>query len=244
MRELHVTTWNVLHRVHAVNWGEAPVEAYPDERTRIACIAARVAKWLAVDAGVVCLQEVSGDQLASLRATVGDAAIHDHVYPRVPRVRGEGRPELDDATEHLVTLVRAPGSRRLEGRTFDSDPGKGLLVVDVEDAISIVNTHVSFGERRDAQLALLSATARRAPGGAVVLGDFNAPADVVRAALGEPLVLSDLTGQRCTRIATAKHAGQTIDHVAVVRGTIASVSVLDGELLSDHNPVTATVRFD
>jgi endonuclease/exonuclease/phosphatase family metal-dependent hydrolase len=243
MRALRVMTWNVLHRVHAVNWGEAPVEAYPDERARIAGITAAIAEWLAAEAGVVCLQEASGDQLASLRAALGDFAIHDHVYPRLPRIRGEGRLELDDASEHLVTIVGAPGSRRLEGRTFDSDPGKGLLVVDVGDEISIVNTHVSFGERRDAQLALLSQTARRANGGAIVIGDFNAPADVVRSALGEPLAFSDLAGQRWTRIATEKHPGQTIDHVAVVRGTIASASVLDGELLSDHNPVTASVRF-
>jgi endonuclease/exonuclease/phosphatase (EEP) superfamily protein YafD len=73
------------------------------------------------------------------------------------------------------------------------------------------------------------------------LGDFNAPADVVRAALGSPLAMTDLAGERPTRIATGSHGGKTIDHVAVVGAAIASASVLDGELLSDHNPVVVEV---
>jgi endonuclease/exonuclease/phosphatase family metal-dependent hydrolase len=244
MRSLHVTTWNVLHRVHAVNWNEAPVEAFPDERVRIAGISAIVARWLASDVSVICLQEVSGDQLASLRRALGEAAqLFAHEYPRLPRLRGDGPPQLEDATEHLVTIVNAPSSRQLDARTFESDPGKGLLAVEVAGQHAVINTHVSFGDRREAQLRSLSALAHEATGGAIVLGDFNAPVDVVRSGLGEPLAITDLEGQRPTRVATHEHPPRTIDHVAVVRGTLEAGTVLDAGGLSDHDPVTATVLF-
>jgi endonuclease/exonuclease/phosphatase family metal-dependent hydrolase len=246
MRTLRLTTWNVLHRVHAVNWKERPVATFPDEKERIAGISKTVAEWLASGVAVVCLQEVSGDQLASLRDALGGAAhVFEHLYPRLPRLRGGGTPELADATEHLVTIVSAAcaEARRIEGRTFDDDPGKGLLAVDVGDDISVINTHVTWGGKREAQLPILATLARAARGGAVVLGDFNASPTVVRLALGEPVVLADLEGQRPTRTATHDHEAHTIDHVAVFGGVVQSATVLDGRGLSDHEPVTATLRF-
>lgn len=267
MRSLRVTTWNVLHRVHAVNWSEEPVATFPDERARIARISATVARWLGPEPGadrasstsVVCLQEVSGDQLASLRRAVAnlghDVHVASHCYPRLPRLRGklgepprpaEAAPELDDATEHLVVLARAPAAKVHVARTFDTDPGKGLLAVEIsggagESPVAVIDTHVTFGDRREAQLALLAEIAGRAVGAVIVLGDFNAPADVVRAGLGEPFAISSLEGQRPTRIATPYHPPRVIDHVAVARARLASAMVLDGGGLSDHNPVTADI---
>jgi endonuclease/exonuclease/phosphatase family metal-dependent hydrolase len=246
MRALRLTTWNVLHRVHAVNWKETPVATFPVEAERIAAIAKTVADWLASGVDVVCLQEVSGDQLASLRRALGDSVhLFEHLYPRLPRLRGGGPAELADATEHLVTLVSASceHARRIDARTFDDDPGKGLLAVDVGDDIAVINTHVTWGGKRDAQLPILATLARAARGGAVVLGDFNASPVVVRLALGEPVVLADLDGQRPTRTATHDHEAHTIDHVAVFGGVVESATVLDGRGLSDHEPVTATLRF-
>ena len=244
MRVVRVTTWNVLHRVHAVNWKEPPVLAFPDEQVRSAGISQRIATWLEAGIDVVCLQEVSGDQLASLRRVVGKGVqIFEHLYPRLPRVRGGGAPVLEDATEHLVTLVAARGARMVAAHTFQADPGKGMLVIELEDSIRVLNTHVSFGTRRDAQLALLVERATEATRGAIVLGDFNAPVDAVRAALGPSFDLSDLRGQRATRVATSEHPGRVIDHVAVQRGAIESATVLDDEALSDHAPVTATVQL-
>jgi endonuclease/exonuclease/phosphatase family metal-dependent hydrolase len=236
---MRVVTWNVLHRVHGVNWKESPVLAFPDERQRIEAITGVVTGWLASGTTVACLQEVSGDQLASLRAALGDTArIFEHLYPRVPRLRDGGPSGLDDPTEHLVMVVNATPARLVESRTFDSDPGKGMLVVDVNGA-RVIDTHVSFGERGIAQLALLAATAGTER--AVVLGDFNATAAAVGAALGEGFSLSDVAAQRPTRIETWEHPGRTIDHVAVSGATLSSAEVLDGKLLSDHNPVAASV---
>jgi endonuclease/exonuclease/phosphatase family metal-dependent hydrolase len=241
MRSLRVATWNVLHRVHGVNWSEAPIAAFPDERERIAEIARTVARWLAEGASVVCLQEVSGDQLAAVRSALGaDDRVLSHCYPRVPRVRGAEPSPLVDASEHLVTVARVPSAVRADARTFD-DPGKGLLAADV-DGVALVNTHVSFGDRGAPQLARLAALAREARAGAIVLGDFNAPADVVRAALGGP-VLADVSGQGPTRIATAEHPGKVIDHVAVFRGRPERASILDVGGLSDHRPVVVDVVF-
>lgn len=238
--KLRITTWNVLHRVHAVNWGEAPVAAFPDERVRIDAIASRVAAWLAADVDVVCLQEVSGDQLARLRSAVpATSMIFDHRYPRLPR-RRDGRPAgLDDASEHLVTLVKAPPATRREARTFETDPGKGLLAVGL-DRVVVVNTHVTFGDRRTAQLESLARTVDGAPA-AIVAGDFNAPADVVRAAFGPSAAISDVEGQGPTRIATAEHGGKTIDHVVVFGARLETATVLPSEGLSDHHPVTAQI---
>jgi endonuclease/exonuclease/phosphatase family metal-dependent hydrolase len=240
-----VTTWNVLHRVHAVNWKEAPVVAFPDERVRIAGISQRIASWLGAGVDVVCLQEVSGDQLASLRGVLGDAAhVFQHLYPRLPRVRGGGGSVLDDASEHLVTIVSACGARNVGAQTFAADPGKGMLVVEIDDLIRVINTHVSFGPRAAAQLAMLVEAANETSRGAIVLGDFNTPAEAVQGSLGPAFCLSDLRSQRATRVATSDHPGRTIDHVAVQGGAIESATVLDDEALSDHAPVTATVRFE
>lgn len=236
-------TWNTLHRIHAVNWSEAPVASYPDERVRITAIADVIARWIASDVDAVCLQEVSGDQLAQLRRVLGGAQgagirVLDHVYPRIPRLRGGETSELDDPTEHLVVVVKAADARVTTARTFDSDPGKGFLAVAIGGGATIIDTHVTFGDRGHAQLALLGEVAR-ASGRSAILGDFNAPADVVRTGLGAGVAVSDV--QAVTRIATNEHAGKTIDHVAVIGGAIRSVSVLDGQGLSDHHPVVADV---
>lgn len=249
---MRVFSWNVLHRVHAVNWNETPVSAFPDERVRIAGITELIAGWLdaqvdgdgdADERVVVCLQEVSGDQLASLRRALPRFDIHTHCYPRVPRVRGSEEAILDDPTEHLVTITRAP-SKKIEAITYESDAGKGLLVVSVTDDVCVIDTHVSFGERAAAQLDVLAAAAGRHGTRAVIVGDFNAPVETIRAGLGPAIRLSDLSGQRPTRIATSQHGGKTIDHVAVVGGAPEDATVLDGRLVSDHNPVTARIHFE
>jgi endonuclease/exonuclease/phosphatase family metal-dependent hydrolase len=244
MRTLRVVTWNVLHRVHGLNWHEAPMTAFPDEGARSAGIAERVRAWLAGDVAVVCLQEVSGDQLACLRRVLpAGARVFEHTHPRVPALRGGGTPGLDDLREHLVTITTLPLARRTESRAFDEDRGKGYLVVDLGDGVRVVDTHVTWGAAREAQIPLLAAAARAAPGGAIVLGDFNASAATVRAILGEPVALSELEAQRPTRIGSPSQPGKTIDHVAVFGGVVDSATVLDGEGLSDHEPVAATVRF-
>lgn len=248
MRSIQVTTWNVLHRVHAVNWKEAPVATYPEERKRIQGISSLVAGWLANDVDVVVLQEVSGDQLASLRASLrGAATVFEHTYARVPRLRVEGWPaELADPTEHLVTIAKAPNASRLDARTFETDPGKGLLAIRI-GPLAVVNTHVSARERRDAQLSTLAAVVETFSGGCVVGGDFNAPAAIVSAGLGAgglaSISISNLEGQRPTRIATEAQASRTIDHVVAVRGAIDAATVLDQAGLSDHAPVNAIASF-
>lgn len=245
MRRLRVTTWNVLHRIHAMNWHEAPAAAFPDERERTAAIAKLVDDWFADGVDAVCLQEVSGDQLAALRGGPRGVQVFHHVYPRLPRLRVGGAALLTDATEHLVTLVAdSVTARPADSRTFDSDPGKGFLAVEVEGALRLVNTHVSFGGRSGKQLAAVLAAASEGGGGAMVVGDFNAPGDALRAAFRSSFALSDLTGQAPTRDATPDHPGRTIDHVLARGGVIEIASVLDGQGLSDHAPVASSVRFD
>lgn len=242
MPTLRLVTWNVLHRVHGTNWAEACLAAFPDEAPRVEQIAARVAQWLGSGVDAVCLQEVSGDQLAALRATVSPAQVFAHRAPRLPRLRVPG-PALRDPAEFLVTLVSGAGASQVEAKAFVSDEGKGTLVVDVGGGRRLINTHVTHGELGRAQVSLLAEFAQAASG-AVLLGDFNAPAQAVGAVLGDGFVFADLSGQGPTRVASdAYPSGKVIDHVIVRGGTLSDAKVLESAGLSDHHPVTATAAF-
>jgi hypothetical protein len=229
-----VTTWNVLHRIHAVNWCDATLESHPEERLRCAAIARAVAAQLEGGVRVCCLQEVSGDQLRSLDELLPrDVVSFHHQYPRVPRLRGGGAPVLDDPSEHLVTVVRGvhgARAREIGAHTFASDPGKGFLGVDLGDGCVVWNTHVTWGDRGSAQMRALVAAARATPGTAVMTGDFNAAAAAVREALGAGVQLAE-----------GESPGKIIDHVVALRGQVEDARVLDGAGLSDHQPVTALV---
>lgn len=236
-----VVTWNVLHRIHAENYQEEVADRFPDEAARIAAVTRRVVAALAEPDVVVCLQEVSGDQLASLLDAARGYVVRSFVYPRVPsphRGRAPAPSPLRQPHEHLVTLARRADARAAE--SFADDPGKGFLAVDV-DGMLVVNTHVSFGDRRAAQLARL---ARVTDGPCVVCGDFNAGADAVRAGLGPGFSVVDLGPDalptRPRRVAVEGKPA-AIDHV-VTRGLVGhSGVVLDVAGESDHNMVRAVI---
>jgi hypothetical protein len=237
-----VATWNVLHRIHAVNWGEAAIAEHPDERLRSAAVARAVVAQLEAGVRAFGLQEVSGDQLRSLQEQLPRDALCFHFrYPRMPRLRGGGAPDLADPSEHLVTLVRGAGARRVAAQAFASDPGKGFLGVDLGDGCVVWNAHVTWGDRGTAQLRTLVAAARAGEGTAVLMGDFNAGVASVRAALGAGVHLADLTGQRATRAGEDGGSVKHIDHVVALRGRVEDARVEDGAGLSDHHPVTAVV---
>ena len=179
MPSLTVMTWNVLHRIHGHNWNEAAVRGEPDEGRRLAGISRLIVEQLGEGPAVVCLQEVSGDQLASLRGQLPpDAALFNHPYPRMPRVKDPASitaPLLTDPSEHLAVVVRGlPSPRVVAARTYPNDQGKGMLVVEA-GAFTICCTHVTWAEKGRSQLELLAAQAQGAPGTAIVAGDFNAP---------------------------------------------------------------------
>ncbi len=236
---MRVATWNVLHRIHALNWREPAIDAYPDEATRAAVIADVVARL----GDVVCLQEVSGDQLATLRAKLPEAAIASHRYPRVPRPRrvDETSP-LADAHEHLV-VVSMPPIRRSHGHTFDTDRGKGYLVVELESGVVVIDTHVSFGASHAVQCAELAAVAAGFAGPVVLVGDFNADRDTCLSHLGGAFTAAIPAEPALpTRLRTVpSEKSATIDHVMTVRARASDVAVIDGDALSDHNPVVARV---
>lgn len=243
MFDLRVTTWNVLHRIHAVNWDEATVRGFPDEGRRIERITETVRQWMTSGVNIVCLQEVSGDQLTSLRGSLEPrATIFHHRYPRVPKLRRGGDVPLADPHEYLVAITTSPSACAVGGQTFDSDPGKGFLALRVGGAL-VIGTHVSFGPRSAAQLAAIRDVACASDQPVVVVGDFNAEVAYVAAKLGADFALAALAGDRPTRVGTASSASHDIDHVAVRRGTISSAEVLEGGGLSDHNPVAASVSL-
>jgi endonuclease/exonuclease/phosphatase family metal-dependent hydrolase len=232
-----VATWNVLHRVHAENWGEDVAVRWPDEATRIAAVTARLA---ARAEQVIALQEVSGDQLASLRAGLPGRTVYAFRYPRVPRP-WHGPCSLHDPAEYLVLLADEPG-REVAAESFAADPGKGALAVQVMGTV-FVAVHVSVDERRTRQLARLAELAAAWPARPVVLlGDFNASRAVVAAGLGAGFSVASLPPDALpTRPRPSGTAPLYIDHVAVRDASASAATVEDSGGLSDHNLVRATV---
>jgi endonuclease/exonuclease/phosphatase family metal-dependent hydrolase len=173
MIELYVASWNVLHRIHGLNWGEPAVVAFPEEQPRIDGIAARVEQLLSDGVEAVGLQEVSGDVLAELRRRLeGKHLVFAHRSPRLPKMRQGGASGLRDVAEFLVVIAADPRATLHQAGAFESDPGKGFLAVELGEGVRFLCTHVSFGEPSRAQLGLLAEVGRFAPGGAVLVGDF------------------------------------------------------------------------
>lgn len=249
MSAITVATWNVLHRVHAENWQEPAIAAYPEEQRRVEAIAVRIEHMLLVDETIdaIGLQEVSGDQLAALRVRIADrATIVAHGYRRIPRWRRATRTLLTDQAEHLVIVTRA-ACDAMRGETFVRDDGKGFLaVVLAESNMLLVATHVTYGDLATAQLSVLASLARCHDGPCIIVGDFNADRTRVLADLGADFATIDPPdGSLPTRPrldATSKPVA--IDHVVVrnARGDHARVISADG--LSDHNLVLARIDAD
>ncbi|MFI5909772.1 endonuclease/exonuclease/phosphatase family protein [Dactylosporangium sp. NPDC051541] len=227
---LTVATWNVLHRVHAENYAEPVAVRWPDEAARTAAI---VAVLTARPERVIALQEVSGDLLAALRGS--RFTVHAFRYPRIPEVR-RADPGLRDGAEYLAVLTSGP-ARVVAGEAFAGDPGKGFLAVALDGTL-VVSTHVGFGPAAVWQLPRLAALAAERT---VLLGDFNATAAVVAAGLGPRFTIAALEpGSLPTR--PGARSG-TIDHVAVRGATVDPARVEDAGGRSDHNLLSAAVRW-
>ncbi|MFD6157237.1 endonuclease/exonuclease/phosphatase family protein [Nocardia sp. NPDC060256] len=234
-----VATWNVLHRIHAENWYEDVSSRWPDEAARIDAVTARVAartEW------AIALQEVSGDQLISLRAALPGRTIHSMQYVRVPTARRHAS-ALRDPSEHLVLIVEGP-SREITADSFADDPGKGALAVSAGGVV-LIATHVTGDRRRTKQLARLAEMASVTPEyPAVLLGDFNIDGTTVAASLGDRFTVADLApSSPATRPRTSGAKSQFIDHVVVRDATVREVVVEESGGLSDHNLVRATIAL-
>jgi endonuclease/exonuclease/phosphatase family metal-dependent hydrolase len=238
---LNVVTWNVLHRVHAVNWDEPAIGRWPVERERLDSIAWFIAS---LYADVDCLQEVSGDQVARLREVERGDVLATR-FPRVPACRRRFEsPGLRDPGEYLVTIVRGTGARLVAAATFPTDPGKGFQRVELASRVTCVCTHVTYGDARRAQLAMLVGDAGAGCMPTVVCGDFNADRDTVGAELG-PAFAPAAPRPGGPRTRPASRPGdepEDIDHVFVARGTPLDAEVLDGGGRSDHNPVRVSLQ--
>ncbi len=204
---------------------------WPDESERIAAVTARLA---GRTERVIALQEVSGDQLASLRPALAGRSVHAFRYPRVPAPR-RGACPLRDPGEYLVLLVDGAG-REVAAESFEDAPGKGALAVRTAEAL-FVATHVSGDQRRTRQLARLAGLAAARPGHpTVLLGDFNTDRTAVASGLGAAFTVADLPADALpTRPGTSGSRPLRIDHVAVLGAGISSAAVEGADGLSDLN---------
>ncbi|MFT3712768.1 MAG: endonuclease/exonuclease/phosphatase family protein [Archangium sp.] len=222
-------TWNVLHRVHAEVHGEPCIVHWADEKTRVDAVVAAVR---ALNCDVGLLQEVSGDVVAALRSAFPERAVLSHLYPRVPKRSVTG---VKDRTEHLVVLAPA-GAKVKRASTYESDPGKGFLAVDV-DGVTLISTHVSWGEKRADQLITLRETVASIGGRCVVGGDFNIEREVVEPALGAKCVVLP-SGSLPTRD-QGTGPGLMIDHLLGFGVELRDARVEAHRNESDHRPVSA-----
>jgi endonuclease/exonuclease/phosphatase (EEP) superfamily protein YafD len=229
-----ILTWNVLHRVHAENHSEPAVVRWPKEVERVNGVVRLIVHALRCDGvEVVLLQEVSGDVVAALRSALPEFSVLEHRYPRVPRQK---LAHLASPHEHLV-VITPPGSKIMRAKTFENDPGKGVLVVQLPSGLTVASTHVTWGPKGVAQLAVLGRLFEEMQGPTCVGGDFNAERAVVRQAVGREVVISEFAvGSKVTR-----HGGADIDHLLCKHATLHDAQVLDAHELSDHHPVVATV---
>jgi endonuclease/exonuclease/phosphatase (EEP) superfamily protein YafD len=236
-----VLTWNVLHRVHAENYGELAIHRWRDEPERVRRVVGLVSQAMRVDGfGAALLQEVSGDVLESLRVHLPEWAVLNHPYPRVPRQKRPGAP-LRDLSEHLA-VIAPEGSTVLRAQTFADDPGKGVLAVTVPSGLVVASTHVSWGPKGEAQLATLRELFHASSAPVCIGGDFNAEREVLVRAFGAEGVVGALPpGSPRTRPAEGATGGADIDHLLVCRAELRDLHVIDHNELSDHRPVAATV---
>lgn len=228
MLEMRVATWNVLHWVHAQNHRE-DLSRFPTEQKRARAVVDRI---VYMDAEVTCLQEVSGDTLELITATVGRECVHSFQLPRVPKLKA-GASVLRDSSENLVIVT---AGIKVHFQAFSDDDGKGFIAVRCRSGTLVVNTHISGDPKnRPLQLKALDAWISSQPGPVILCGDFNCDAmqtlQSLRPGWGVAVVRSDL------KISRPK-SNQLIDHILSWNGTEpAFANIEDVGGISDHNLV-------
>ncbi|GAA5052397.1 endonuclease/exonuclease/phosphatase family protein [Nocardia callitridis] len=234
-----VATWNVLHRTHADNWYEDVAQRWPDEQARTAAITERIAQRTE---RVIALQEVSGDQLVSLRRAPLGRRMHTLRYPRVPTPRRVAS-SLREPDEYLVLLVDGL-SREIAAEPFAHDPGKGALAV-VTGELVVIATHLTGDRRRARQFTRLAELAAIEPDmPTVLLGDFNIDRPTVAANLGDRFTVAELPHDAVqTRPRDSGSKSRYIDHVVARGAKVSDAEVDDMGGISDHNLVHATITL-
>ena len=232
---MKILTWNVLHRVHAETHTEPCILRWPEEAARVKAIAAKVFNALTGEGfEVALLQEVSGDQLAALRARLPGWSVLNHLYPRVPRQKSAS---LRDPSEHLV-VVAPPGAKIVRAQTFENDPGKGFLMASVRGGLKVISTHISWGPKAVPQLTMLARLMEEVSDSVCLGGDFNAEREMISRGLGLPIPAPP---EGSLRSRPKEGGGSDIDHLICKHATLSDVRVLEHGDLSDHRPVAATI---
>jgi endonuclease/exonuclease/phosphatase (EEP) superfamily protein YafD len=233
-------TWNVLHRVHAETYADPAIAAWPDERARLEGVVRFITRAVQHEQfKVVLLQEVSGDVLAALREALPQCDVFDHCYPRMPRQKTPST--LEDPREHLV-VIAPRGSTLVRAHTFESDHGKGFVMVRLPGGFVVASLHLSWGTKALTQLAVLAQVLADAQTPLCVGGDFNAERAVVAEAAGPSVQVSSVAqGTLRTRPEADGSGGVDIDHLLCRHARLDDARVLECDGLSDHRPVAATL---
>jgi mRNA deadenylase 3'-5' endonuclease subunit Ccr4 len=218
-----IATWNVLANDYIrPEWYPGVGPEFLDPARRVAAVAARAA---ALDADVLCLQEVERDVFAALDRQLGPWG-YEGRYEK----KGKGRPD-GCASFFRRGLFALRGTQRLEYRdrgAAPEDSGHIALLLALEyqgHLLGVANTHVRWdrpGTPREAQVGfrqvseLLEACERFLPrcAGWVVCGDFNrTPGDDAVAAMRQAGFAFAHQGRPHAKSAVANGRAKLIDYV-------------------------------
>ena len=81
-----VVTWNVLHRIHAVNWDESVIAKHVDEHARIAAIADWIAR-----RDTACKAEASESEGGSIYPTLLFSCMAEKTKARIRELEAARR---------------------------------------------------------------------------------------------------------------------------------------------------------
>lgn len=211
---------------------------------------------------VVCLQEVHEPDVGVMVAALAaehDLAYEAHFVATVPAAKmaakvdkARARDDFDvtfwegrDTAYGIALLSRAPlvdvRDERLPG---DGEPRFAIVARTAMEGteVTVIATHVAVAEKaaeRDLQTAAVLALAGEVDGPVVVAGDLNQDSgDVTRALRNHP-GLTPATDPTVPTLGPLR----AIDHVLVGPGVTVAGALVGDRGVSDHNPVTVSLRL-
>jgi endonuclease/exonuclease/phosphatase family metal-dependent hydrolase len=240
-------TFNTLHPVHGVNWGELPMlEDGYDEVTRttdLYNLIVRIVESRRPDEILaVGLQEVSQSLLDMIREN-GTISCMAQQTSRVPTYKSSKKP--GDAEYVALIVAGVALATDVKSGVFANDIGKAWVscVVPELGGLRIGTLHASYG--RDNRTSQLQSLESRFYNHSFWMGDFNCPASELPDVIHLKHVYSADTATRIGKCAVKGVVAQeTIDHFwskttfgGGVQCNAIRVYETDCRLLSDHRPV-------
>eukprot|EP00996_Jenningsia_fusiforme_P002330 NODE_3161_length_1034_cov_46.881218_g2905_i0.p1 GENE.NODE_3161_length_1034_cov_46.881218_g2905_i0~~NODE_3161_length_1034_cov_46.881218_g2905_i0.p1 ORF type:complete len:277 (+),score=44.85 NODE_3161_length_1034_cov_46.881218_g2905_i0:57-887(+) len=248
METCTIASWDVTHRLRALSNPSGNLnllKRYESESLRVSGVSQFVSSLLEKDSRVICLQEVSGEQLDDLRKSLGSrVSIFDF---NLSASEASSR----DRAEYLVTLTDLPSAQPAAAFSFPGHPRKGVLAVKVKSNLIVCNVLCNSNEANKKQIRetlmrslVVPFLASSKQNQAVAAGYFGCSLETVFLAVGEMTYCTgeDLSSYYLEGKRSSHHSQENHDHIIGLGGAQISDSVMfPNENLSSHQPLQVTV---